>query len=77
MVFISFIKDLFSRDKVTFKCKFCKVEENIPRRIVATLDFFDKGDPAFPPSFACRECMGAMVPLNYTNYKGVVYKYKK
>jgi len=70
MVFFNFIKDLFSKDTVTFKCKSCKTYEDIPKRIVAFLDFFDKGNPAYPPSFACKQCMGAMVPINcrFTNY---------
>jgi len=77
MNFFNFWKDVFSKDKVTFKCLQCKTEENIPRKIVTIMDFLDKGNQDFPPIFSCERCMGQMIPIEYTNYKGVEYSFKK
>jgi len=60
--------------KILFRCLNCGFEEHIPKFIVTILDFFDRGDPAFPPRFSCQFCSGHMHPVFYENRKGITYK---
>jgi len=67
-------KHLPKDKKVLFRCINCGFEEFIPRFIVTILDFFDGGDPSFPPRFACQFCSAHMHPVFYKNRKGIIYK---
>jgi len=72
-----FLKMLCSKEKVLFKCHKCGFTEYIPLRVVTILDFLDKGNKEYPPSFSCNLCLGLMEPTDYTNYKGKTYTWKK
>ena len=63
---------------VRFKCKKCKVEEDIPEEVVHMMDGADMmGDLTVPPRFNCAKCSGLMEPLYYKTYDGREYKYKE
>ena len=74
------INDIFgltpSNETVKFKCKKCNFEEDVPKNIVDMLDESDGGDPNYPPRFSCERCNGGlMYPVNYTNSRGITYKF--
>lgn len=77
MKILNFFRAIFSKEKITFKCRNCKAKEDIPKSIVTFLDFLDKGNSDYPPRFTCKMCMGPMEPIHYISYRGIVYKYKK
>lgn len=67
-------QNLSDDNKILFRCLNCSFEEYIPKFIVTILDFFDGGDPTFPPRFSCKLCSGYMHPVLYKNRKGITYK---
>ena len=74
------IDDIFgltsSNETVKFKCRKCGFEEAVPKNIVDMLDESDGGDPNYPPRFNCEHCIGGlMFPINYTNSRGITYKF--
>ena len=61
---------------VKFKCRKCKIEEDIPQEIVNIMEESDNGDLSIPPRFKCEKCPGLMEPLDYKTKGGIIYKYK-
>ena len=62
-------------DCIEFKCTKCGMIQKLPKQVADNLVADFGNAPDFKLQLPCNKCDGYIVPVNYTDSKGIIYKF--
>ena len=75
---MNFLKKIFAKQKIDFKCNFCHEEVLFSRKLVERLERRNREDSVCPPKTECHYChTGFVIPLHYKSKNGKTYAFNE